>query len=335
MEQGGTIADFYRMTDDEILNGAGFGKGNMAYWETVYRTNEDAIHNAGRAMGFEADPPAALELVGVNDLRQTEICRRLTRPPFIRPYGDPVWRTLWPPFHFSCRTYVHGIYDTAELEAYGGAERAYAQGNYAAPAKGFGAYPLDKESYWRLTPEMADRAREYGIDGEIAAAAIRLGMPQYAMELVKGYATVYPASGGVLPSGGYVKASALAKPGAANVRNDRGDIIETDELGLAQKAADAGHEVFFLPATNNAKSPDVLIDGQVADIKHVFKASKRSIEDAIKRAREQGATLVLMEVPGEFSMEAINRQVEGRLRNSRHLQRVLVSWCGSLISLSK
>jgi hypothetical protein len=179
LESGGSITDFYKMTDDEILNGAGFGKGNMSYWETVYRTNEDAIHNAGRAMGFEADPPIALELVGVNDLRQTEICRTLTDPPFIRPYGDPVWKTLWPPFHFSCRTYVRGIYDQAELDELGGASKVYAQGNYAAPAKGFGGYPLDKESYWRLTAEMVKRAKEYGIDGEIAAAAEKLGLADY------------------------------------------------------------------------------------------------------------------------------------------------------------
>jgi hypothetical protein len=215
LEEGGTIADFYRMTNEEILNGAGFGKGNMSYWQTVYRTNIDTVHNAGRAMGFEANPPVALELVGISDDRQTEICRTLTNPAFIRPYGDPVWQNLWPPFHFSCRTYVRGIYDPAELDEYGGPERAYSQGNYAAPAKGFGAYPLDKESYWRLTPEMIRRAKGYGIDGEIAAAAIQLGIPQYAIELVKDYTTVYPAGGGTLPGGGYVKQSALAKPLAA------------------------------------------------------------------------------------------------------------------------
>jgi hypothetical protein len=176
LESGGTVADFYRVTDEEILNGAGFGKGNMSYWETVYRTNEDALHNAGRALGFEAEPPLALELLGVNDARQTETCRTLTDPPFIRPYGDPVWKKLWPPFHFSCRTYVRGIYDGAELEAMGGAEAAYKQGKYAEPEEGFGAYPLDRESYWRLTPEMAERAKAYGIEGEIAAAAERLGL---------------------------------------------------------------------------------------------------------------------------------------------------------------
>jgi SPP1 gp7 family putative phage head morphogenesis protein len=181
LERGGTLSDFYKMTDAEILDGLGFGERDMSYWETVYRTNEATAHNAGRAMDFEAFPPAALELVGIRDARQSDICAELTRQPFIRPYNDPVWQSLWPPFHFNCRTTVRGIYDTAELDAYGGTEKVYALGTKVKPQKGFGGYPLDKESYWRLTPEMADRARKYGIDGEIVAAAEKLGIKDYTL----------------------------------------------------------------------------------------------------------------------------------------------------------
>ncbi|MDR2663064.1 MAG: phage head morphogenesis protein, partial [Treponema sp.] len=181
LERGGTLSDFYIMTDREILNGIGFGKGDMSYWETVYRTNEATAHNAGRAMDFEAFPPVALELVGIRDARQTSICAELTKQPFIRPYNDPVWQSLWPPLHFGCRTTVRGIYDKSELDTYGGAEKAYELGTKAKPQKGFGGYPLDKESYWRLTPEMVDRARKFGIDGEIATAAIKLGIENYTL----------------------------------------------------------------------------------------------------------------------------------------------------------
>ena len=184
LEKGGTVTDFYAMTDEEILDGLGFGKGNMSYWETVYRTNEATAHNAGRALDFAADPPVALELVGIQDVRQSDICYELTRQPFIRPYKDPVWQSLWPPFHFNCRTTVRGIYDAAELDEYGGPGAAYAPGPQVKPQKGFGGYPLDKESYWRLTPEMLDRAKKYGIDWEIAVAAENLGMKNYAMELL-------------------------------------------------------------------------------------------------------------------------------------------------------
>jgi SPP1 gp7 family putative phage head morphogenesis protein len=127
-EQGGTAADFYKMTDAEILNGVGFGKGNMSYWETVYRTNTGTSQNAGRAMCFDEVPPIALELVGVQDSRQTDICRSLTESPFIRKYDDPIWKDLWPPFHFNCRTTVRGIYDPKELDEYGGPETAYRRG---------------------------------------------------------------------------------------------------------------------------------------------------------------------------------------------------------------
>jgi hypothetical protein len=344
LEQGGAIADFYRMTDDEILDGAGFGKGNMSYWETVYRTNQDALHNAGRAMGFEAEPPLALELVGITDERQTEICRTLTNPPFIRPYNDPVWKKLWPPFHFSCRTYVRGIYDEAELEAYGGAGAAYRQGTYTAPAEGFGAYPLDKESYWRLTPEMAERAKQCGIDGEIAAAAARLGMTQYAEDLLgEGIETLYPTGGKFDPreTGGYVIKARSARPGNRNIRDRMGHVRETDEIGLAVKAAEQGHKILFMPAdrrrgTKN-RGPDILIDGQVGEIKHIFSQGKETIENAIATSRKQHASFVLVEITDEiadaYDEAEIKRQVEARLRNSQRLRSVLVFWKGKFLPL--
>jgi hypothetical protein len=317
LERGGTLTDFYKMTDEEILNGAGFGEGDMSYWQTAYRTNEDALHNAGRAMGFEAVPPAALELVGINDMRQSEICRTLTQPPFIRPYNDPVWRTLWPPFHFCCRTYVHGIYDTSELEAFGGPEQAYKQGNYAAPDKGFGGYPLGKESYWRLTPEMIKRAQDYGIDGEIAAAAINLGMKNYALELVKDYETLYTPA-----SGGYVKKAGLAKPSGK-------------ELDLAKLAADEGHEIFFLPEnrSGNLKNPDMIIDGSIGEIKHISKPTENAVDMAVRTAKEQGASFLLMEVTGKLPWETVSQKTKKRMGS--RIKTALIYWQGAFRLIKK
>jgi hypothetical protein len=330
LEQGGTLADFYNMTDAEILNGAGFGGGDMSYWQTVYRTNEDAIHNAGRAMGFEAVPPVALELAGVNDMRQSEICRTLTQPPFIRPYNDPVWKTLWPPFHFCCRTYVHGIYDTSELDAWGDPEQAFRQGSYAAPDKGFGGYPLDRESYWQLSPEMLERAREYGIDGEVATAAINLGMKNYALDLVKGYDTIYTSA-----SGGYVKKAGLANPGKENRFDKKGRTLKTDELGLAKKAADGGHRIFFLPKTKvqGIRNPDTIIDGEIAEIKHVFKPSGTAVNTAVQGAKDQGAGLVLMAVSDQLSWETINKEAGDRIGS--HVKKALVFWRGKIHAITK
>ena len=342
MEQGGGLAGFLKMTDDEILDGIGFGRGNGSYWETVFRTNQTTIYNAGRAKAFEEVPPIALEFIGIIDSRQTDICHALSNPPFIRKYNDPIWRdgNHYPPLHFGCRSTVRGIYDEAEIEEAGGPDKFYSKTDRDfKPQKGFGAYPLDKESYWRLTPEMLKRARDYGIDGEIAAAAIQLRMPAYAHKVVQGgFETLYPLNGTPLeelPSGGYIRRAKAAKPGIRNEWDAKGNLIQTDEVGLAKKAADEGHGIFFMPSNYNTKSPDVIIDGHTADIKHVFKVSNNSIDDAIRRARKQGATLVLTEVPAAYTQVEITRQVRNRLRNSEHLQAVLVSWGGKFLHFYK
>jgi hypothetical protein len=49
-------------------------------------------------------------------------------------------------------------------------------------------------------------------------------------------------------NGGYVKKAKLAKPGKEN-RNVKDHWVETDETGAAEKAAKAGHQIFFLPKT--------------------------------------------------------------------------------------
>jgi hypothetical protein len=221
-----------------------------------------------------------------------------------------VWKELWPPFHYSCRTYVRGIYDEAELEALGGAVAAYRQGNYAAPQKGVGGYPLDKESYWRLTPEMVKRAREYGIDGEIAAAAVKLGMKNYAMELVKDYKTVYTSA-----SGGYVKQS------ANSIHND-------NEIAFAEKAADENHRIYLLPENKRTKNPDMIFDDEAGDIKQLTSTNPARIDDAVKDAGHKGATMVLIEIPSSVSKEDIVFQIKDRMRHST-VKTALVHWNGT------
>ena len=167
VQEGEGLAGFLQKTDTEILEGVGLqGAGGGWYWENVYRTNVQTAYNAGRALAFDAVKPVALELVGIGDARQTEVCRRLTQPPVRRLYTDAFWKTHWPPFHFGCRTTVRAIYDPAELEGEpltdvpGGEE----------PAKGFGSNPLSSGNWWRELKSMAARAKKYGVQGEIEKA---------------------------------------------------------------------------------------------------------------------------------------------------------------------
>ena len=172
LEEGGGLQQFLQMTEGQLADVAGMGRGAGWYYETVYRTNTSTAYNVGRAIGFEDVPPIALELIGIDDMRQTETCHALTVPPFRRPYGDPVWQSLWPPFHFNCRTTVRAIYDESEIEEAGGPDKFYSQGtpDYQ-PDKGFGAYPVDKtDTWWDLTDAMRARAKKYGLEAEFLEA---------------------------------------------------------------------------------------------------------------------------------------------------------------------
>ena len=164
--EGGTLSEFLKKTDTELLGELGLaGKGGGWYWENVYRTNVQTAYNTGRAIGFENVKPLALELVGIGDSRQTELCRSLTQPPVRRPYGDEFWELYWPPLHFSCRTTVRAIYDPAELE-----EEPITNipdGIEKHRAKGFGTYPIDSDTWWDELPSMKRRAVAYGIQSEI------------------------------------------------------------------------------------------------------------------------------------------------------------------------
>ncbi len=173
LEEGGGLKDFLVKTDTDLLAGVGMaGKGGGWYWETVYRTNVQTAYNVGRAIGFETVPPVALELVGIGDARQTELCRSLTQPPVRRLYGDDFWKRFWPPLHFNCRTTVWAIYDEEELEE---------QPITGIPtdaeehkSQGWGSYPLDNDRWWEELPSMKKRAQAYGVQGMIDSARERL-----------------------------------------------------------------------------------------------------------------------------------------------------------------
>jgi SPP1 gp7 family putative phage head morphogenesis protein len=176
LEKGEGLREFLKMTEGELADATGMGKGVGWYYETVYRTNMSTAYNVGRAIGFEEVPPVALELIGIDDSRQTEICHSLTVPPFRRPYEDPVWETLWPPFHFNCRTTVRAVYDQAEIDGAGGPDKFYSKGKPDfTPAEGFGTYPVDKtDGWWDLTDSMRARAGEYGLEAEFMEAREKL-----------------------------------------------------------------------------------------------------------------------------------------------------------------
>lgn len=161
-------------TQEELLEKTGFSQSNPWYWENVFRTNVQSAYNAGRAYQIRRVKPKYLEFVGIEDSRQTQICR--SRSGIIRPADDEFWENNWPPLHFSCRSTVRPIHE-AEAKAY--AIRSTPKTRLKmldAPQKGFGANPLDSGSFYKLTPSMIERAKKYGVYDEIKKLAEKLGL---------------------------------------------------------------------------------------------------------------------------------------------------------------
>ncbi len=166
---GKGLKDFLSLTKTDILDKIGMGPNQGWYWETVYRTNVQTAYNVGRAMGFEADKPLALQFVGIDDARQSDVCHSLSG--IVRPYGDPFWQSHFPPLHFNCRSTIRAIYDEDELpEEWSGLDEA------ESPAKGFGSYPLDSDNWWKELDSQVRQAKQFGVQGEIEAAKVALGV---------------------------------------------------------------------------------------------------------------------------------------------------------------
>ena len=169
VNDGKGLKDFLSMTKTDILDKVGMGPNQGWYWETVYRTNVQTAYNAGRAMGFAEDRPLALEFIGIDDARQTDVCHSLMG--IIRPYDDPFWESHFPPLHFNCRSTVRAIYDEDELP-----EKWSKIEEVEKPAKGFGTYPLENDGWWNELESQVRQAKHYGVQGEIEAVKVALGV---------------------------------------------------------------------------------------------------------------------------------------------------------------
>lgn len=174
LEKGTPFPDFW--TEATAAGKAGISDASPWYWETVYRTNMQTAYNAGRAAEFTRVQPEYLEFVGIEDERQTDICRAASGT--ILPASDPFWKTHWPPLHFNCRSTVRAVFQE-EVDALREENPDWKPSEISRDiptAGGFGGNPIERESFYRLTPSMAERAVKLGLDQEIRAFAKSLGL---------------------------------------------------------------------------------------------------------------------------------------------------------------
>ena len=158
------------------------GKDYFArYFETVYRTNIQSAYNAGRLMQYKNNTPPAWELLFMEDSRMSDICTNLMNEVGRQAIksDDAFWSTVgFPPYHFNCRTTFRAVYPD-ELQT--GEIKITEPQNPAPLTNGFGGNPLDKESFWKLTDTMLERAGKYGLTDAIERVAKNAGLENFTI----------------------------------------------------------------------------------------------------------------------------------------------------------
>ena len=301
LEEGETLQDILTDIKDIVKkDGSDFKAG---YWETVFRTNIQSSYNAGRLMQYRNNMPPAWELLVIQDDRTSDICKGIvplagngralrSDHPFWKEYG-------FPPYHFNCRTTFRAVYnyeigkttEVSDIPIKEIREEFKLQ-------KGFGGNPIEKESWWKLTPSMIERADKYGITADIVAQAREVDMQSYFSELLKGYEPVYQSA-----SGGYVQ------------RAENSD-HNPDELAAARRLADLGHKIYLLPRSIRVASPDMLIDDEIGEMKMLEGNSyKTLIKRVAESSKKQRARILYLKTLDDMELpnikEAIKKGAEG------------------------
>ena len=274
------------------------GKDYFArYFETVYRTNIQSAYNAGRLMQYKNNQPPAWELLFMEDSRMSDICTNLMNEVGRQAIksDDAFWSTVgFPPYHFNCRTTFRAVYpDELQTDKITLIEPQ----NPAPLTNGFGGNPLDKESFWKLTDTMLERAEKYGITADIVAQARELDMQSYFPELLKGYKSIHQGN-----AGGYVQM-------AVNADHD------ADEIAVAKRLADLGHQVYLLPRSDLTSSPDMLIDNELGEIKRIETIKRGTIRKHVcKGSGKQKARTLYIRIRSEKQkarlFEIIKEEIE-------------------------
>lgn len=269
------------------------------YWENVFRTNTQSAYIAGKLQQYENSNVAAYQLMVIEDGRTSKICRHLLTASgygMIISVDHPFWKKYgFPPYHFQCRTSIRAIWPSQVGKLGNMVENPTMKSlSKFKVQEGFGGNPLDKESWWRMTPDMVKRAAQYGLFNDIEEQAKANGLYNFGMHLVKGSDLFKHPDMDYFAEG-----ALLARP------ND-------DEIKFAKLLEENGNTWYFTPKEKkkqNVKNPDGIFNGHIADMKNMKSKSLHRLAQRIKDADEQKvytACLNLTVKPNYTKKEAVD-----------------------------
>lgn len=282
--------------------------GFAGYYTTVFRTNMQKDYNAGKAQQMMEDPPMYLEFIGIDDDRQSEICR--VRNGVIRPYTDPWWDDNWPPLHYNCRSTVREIF-AEEAEVLGlkptrlpdieESDRTVkdSQGKQSTikrnkPVSGFGRNPAKDNAFWGTTVSQQNRVARYLIQDELNDVAGKTVASDFSIAK-KGYTDVSVSSGGVRYQNGLEKETEFK-----------------NNLETAKALAESeGYYVELRKAKDLKNNPqwDAWLNGMdKIEFKNLQTVNSRTIKDRLLEGYKQ-AHLVAITLNSDSQIDALGEAV--------------------------
>ncbi|MDR2922560.1 MAG: phage head morphogenesis protein [Treponema sp.] len=295
------------------------------YWENVYRTNTQIAYTTGKLMQFQNNPPPAWRLLIVDDDRTSDICRGLMRDgkqSLTMASNHSFWETFgFPPYHYQCRTGLQAVY-SSEIEHGTTVENPSMKSlkKQFKPMGGFGGNPLDKESWWMMTENMALRTARYGIFNDVEKFAKENGLYNFALNLVKGV-DVEMLSG----TDYMARKAAMANP-------------LQKEVYAAKVLEEYGHTVYFTPENKKTLNYDAIINGRLGEFKRA--ESYKKIIRRLNEADAQRATTVCLETPAEgHTLDETIKKVRAWFTSGQkpinYVDTVLLIWEGAVIPIKK
>lgn len=167
LEDGQGYAEFWNRIKQTVENDV--SKIKPGYWETVFRTNTQSAYVAGKLQQFENSGVAAYQLMVIEDVRTSRICRNLLNKNsgygIILPVKHPFWQKYgFPPYHFNCRSSIRGVWPSQVGKIGNVVENPTMKSlKIFKPQGDFGGNPLLDGSWWELTTGQIEQAEEFGV----------------------------------------------------------------------------------------------------------------------------------------------------------------------------
>ena len=297
------------------------------YWETVFRTNVQGAYVAGKLTQYQKFPPAAYQLLVIEDVRTSDICKHLlTQSGYgvVLPVEHQFWKKYgFPPYHMNCRTGICAVYKSQIGEDGNNVEnRSMKSFEKFKVQDGFGGNPIGNGSFWLMSDEMKKRATEFGLVPDIVKVAHSLGLNNFDFEKAGNFGKPMQLQGSKYK----VKVIDGAKPLQKEILTSR--ILEEN-----------GHSVVMLPECGgqHISNPDALLDYDfVADYKVPDGDSFNAVRGAIHDADSQLVThMIFYPRTHNYTKTQALREINYRLKTTKRLKEVWLLWDGEEIIIKK